>query len=82
MWPFKKADPVFNLETYTTFLKRFEDVESRIRRLEIEQEDFRNKILRKVQTIRKQGAALDGEDSPVSVKKSGILSKTQLFGEG
>lgn len=78
MWPFKKQ--VFSIEDYKTILKRFEDVESRVRSLELEQEDFRNKVLRKIQTIRKSATPLDGSEDNQPGKKSGILSKAQIMG--
>lgn len=73
MWPFTKTNRVFwNESTYTTFLKRFEDVESRIRRLELDQKDFADKVLRKIQTRRKQAATSISEDGDI-VQKPGII---------
>lgn len=45
----KTAEKLLKSEEYETLLRRWTDVEARVRRLEMSEEDFRNKVLRKIQ---------------------------------
>lgn len=60
------------LEAYKTLLQRLETMDSRLRSLELEADDFRNKVLRKIQAPRK--------DKPLEVeeKKGGIIRPSEI----
>jgi len=66
----KTFEKRFSIDEYTSFLKRFEDLESRLRRLELENDDFRDKVLRKIQTKRPKAEEEQSQPS----KKGGIIS--------
>lgn len=63
----------FTLKDYRTFLQRFEDIESRLRSIELTNDDFRDKVLRKIQKKRKVN--IDEEEM---LKTSGILTASQV----
>ena len=52
---FKKEEKPLNSEEFEKILKRCVDLEQRIRRLELNEDDFRDKVLRKLQRREKEG---------------------------
>ena len=54
---------------FRTLQEALYDAESRIRRLELEQDDFRDKVLRKIQTRRSYQEAETLQESPPKLKK-------------
>lgn len=56
MWPFSspKQPTQLSLEQYETLSKRWIDVDARISRLELNEESFRDKVLRKIQKPKEQ----------------------------
>jgi hypothetical protein len=61
MWPFSspKEPTQLSLEQYETLSKRWIDVDARISRLELNEESFRDKVLRKIQKPKEQTEELN-----------------------
>ncbi len=68
MWPFtnQKTETVSHLEQYETLTKRIIDVSARVTALELNEEAFRNKVLRKVQKAKE-------EPEDISTERPGII---------
>lgn len=63
MWPFnqnKQPSPL-TLEQYETLSKRWIDVDARVSRLELNEESFRDKVLRKIQKPKKESEDLSAD---------------------
>ena len=66
MWPFnRKPEPVqpspLTLEQYETLSKRWIDVDARVSRLELNEEGFRDKVLRKLQKAKEKPEDINTE---------------------
>lgn len=72
-WITKTFEKRFSIDDYTSLLKRFEDIESRLRRIELENDDYRDRILRKIQSKRQKE-----EEVVIPKKGGGILSPSNL----
>lgn len=79
MWPFasKKPEKELNSHEYETLFKRNVELEARIRRLELSEEDFRDKILRKIQTKKGEPSVL-----PPGVGDEQPTTGARMFGGG
>jgi len=67
---FKRAEKQLNSDEFEKLLKRSIDLEQRVRRLELNENDFRDKILRKLQ--RKEQGEFNQELQPTEYNYNGI----------